>query len=274
MSEVKIAAEPRTEFGKGGARRTRRAGKVPAVLYGHGGDPVHLSLPAREISRALRTEGGNVLLSLDIQGEAQLALAKSVQRNALRGDLEHIDLVRVSKGEKVVVDLPVHLVGEAAPDTIVMQDSMTISVEAEARHLPESVDLSIAGMSGGQQITAGEVKLPQGTTLAGNPDTVVVAVMGAPSEAEVEADLAAAEEDLGAGAIGAAAKAEEEAAEEADADPGAARDSDGDGHDAGQDGTATDRGESASGATDSGKGDIVQETSGVGSSGTAGGDKG
>ena len=241
MSEVRIAAEPRTEFGKGGARRTRRAGKVPAVLYGHGGDPVHLSLPARDIARALRTEGGNVLLSLDIDGQAQLALAKSVQRNALRGDLEHIDLVRVEKGEKVVVDLPVHLVGDAAPDTIVMQDSMTISVEAEATHLPESVDLSIAGMSGGQQITAGEVKLPPGTTLAGNPDTVVVAVMGAPSEAEVEADLAAAEEDLGAGAIGAAAKAEEEAAE-------------------------------AGETPEAGEGDVVEETSGEGSTGTAGGD--
>jgi large subunit ribosomal protein L25 len=213
VSEVRISAEPRTEFGKGGARRTRRAGKLPAVLYGHGTEPRHISLPSRDFEHALRTDGANVLLSLEIEGGNELALPKSIQRDPVRGSIEHVDLILVRRGEKITVDVPVTLVGDAPSEGLVDQQLTTLSVLAEATHIPSGFELSIEGLTVGDSIAAGKVDLPQGTELAGDPDQVVVQILAAPTAEEVEADLAAAEEELGAGAAGAEAAADEAAPE-------------------------------------------------------------
>lgn len=208
MSEVRIPAEPRTEFGKGGARRTRRAGNVPAVLYGHGEAPRHISLPARDFANALKGEAGaNVLLSLEIGDGTELALPKSIQRDPLRGNIEHVDLLLVRRGEKVTVDVAVTLSGEANRDALVDQQITTLSVEAEATHIPDSFEVSIDGMRVGDSVTASAVPLPAGTTLITDPETVVVQMLGAPSAEAIEADLAGAEAELGAGAAGAGADA-------------------------------------------------------------------
>src|SRR4051812_7805963 len=189
-----MSAEPRTEFGKGSARRTRRAGKVPAVLYGHGTAPRHISLPSREFERALHTDAGaNVLLSLAIDGGDELALPKSIQRNPVRGSVEHIDLILVRRGEKITVDVPVHLVGNAAPGGLVDHQMTVLSVAAEATHIPSAFEVSIEGLEIGGSVHAKDVPLPSGSELAGDPEAVVVHVLAAPTEAEVEADLAAAE---------------------------------------------------------------------------------
>lgn len=217
MAEVRITAEPRTEFGKGGARRTRRAGKVPAVLYGHGTDPQHIALPARDFAHALKTGGGaNVLLRLDLDGGIELALPKGIQRDPLRGTVEHVDLIIVRRGEKVIVEIPVMLTGEAVRDGMVDQQLTTLSIEAEATHIPQGIEIDIDGMQVGDAVHAGEVKLPEGSTLQTDAEAIVVHVMAAPTEEEIEAELAEAEADLGAGAAGAAAAAAEdaEAAEE------------------------------------------------------------
>jgi large subunit ribosomal protein L25 len=213
VSEVRITAEPRTEFGKGGARRTRRAGKLPAVLYGHGTDPRHISLPARDFEHALRTDGYNVLLSLDLEGGAELALPKSVQRDPVRGSIDHVDLILVRRGEKITVDVPVTLTGDAAPGGLVDQQLTVLSVEAEATHIPSGFEVSIEGLDIGQAIHAKDVPLPDGTTLAGDPETVVVHVMAAPTQEQLESELAEAEAELGAGAAGAAAEAPAESGE-------------------------------------------------------------
>jgi large subunit ribosomal protein L25 len=213
VSEVRITAEPRTEFGKGGARRTRRAGKLPAVLYGHGTEPRHISLPSRDFEHALRTDGANVLLSLEIEGGSELALPKSIQRNPVRGSIEHVDLILVRRGEKITVDVPVTLIGEGPSEGLVDQQLTTLSVLAEATHIPSGFELSIEGLGIGDSIAAGKVGLPEGTVLAGDPDQVVVQILAAPTAEEVEADLAAAEEELGAGAAGAEAASDEAAAE-------------------------------------------------------------
>jgi large subunit ribosomal protein L25 len=209
VSEVRIVAEPRTEFGKGAARRVRRAAKVPAVLYGHGDAPRHVSLPGHELMLALKGDS-NVLLTLETEDGDQLALPKVVVRDPIKGYLEHVDLIAVRKGEKVTVDVPIVLVGEAAPETLVDQQHMTLSVTAEATHLPAEIELSIAGLSAGGSITAGQVKLPQGTTLELDPEAVIVAGLGVVSEEALEAQLEAAEEELGSGQAGAAAVAEDE----------------------------------------------------------------
>ena len=211
MSEVRIAAEPRTEFGKGAARRVRRAGKVPAVLYGHGDAPRHVSLPGHELMLALKSDA-NVLLTLQTEQGDQLALPRAVVRDPIKGFLEHLDLVAVRRGEKVTVDVPVTLTGEAGPDVLVDQQLMTVSVEAEATHLPESLELSIEGLRAGQSFSAGDVTLPAGTTLAQDAEQVVVQGLGQISEEQLEAELVAAEEDLGAGQAGAEAIAAEETA--------------------------------------------------------------
>ena len=206
MSEVRIAAEPRTEFGKGGARRTRRAGKLPAVLYGHGTPPRHIALPARDFSHALKTgAGANVLLRLDVDGGTELALAKAIQRNPVRGSIEHVDLLLVRRGEKVVVEIPVSLVGEAPRDGIVEQHLTTLSVEAEATHIPQSVEVSLAGLGLTESVLAGQVALPPGVTLQADPETVVVHISPQLTEEQIEADLAGAEAELGAGPAAATA---------------------------------------------------------------------
>lgn len=193
MSEVRIAAEPRTEFGKGGARRTRRAGKIPAVLYGHGTAPRHLSLPAREFALAIRG-GINTLLTLDIEGAQELALPKAIQRDPLKGTYDHVDLILVRRGETVTVELPIVLVGTPVPGGLVNQDLNTLTVEAEATHIPESVEVSVTGLEIGQHLTAGQVTLPAGATLVGDPEALVVGVVETPSvEATEPAEAVASE---------------------------------------------------------------------------------
>jgi large subunit ribosomal protein L25 len=197
VSEVRLPAEPRTEFGKGGARRTRRAGKVPAVIYGHGADPRHVALPAREFANAIRHGGANVLLTLDIEGGEQLAIPKSIQRHPIKGHFEHVDLLAVRRGEKVTVDVPVNVVGEVVAGGLLNLESATISVEAEATHLPTGFDVSIDGLEVGSQILASDVALPGGATLVGDPDAVVLIIAEAPTAEELEAEVAEAADELG-----------------------------------------------------------------------------
>jgi large subunit ribosomal protein L25 len=196
VSEVRIEAEPRTEFGKGGARRTRRAGKIPAVLYGHGTPPRHLALPARAFGNAIKN-GANTLITLAIDGGTELALPKAIQRDPIRGDYEHVDLLLVRRGEKVTIEVPVILTGEADRDALVDQQLMTLTVEAEATHIPDHFDLSIQGLTVGDNIAAGAVELPSGTTLVGEPEQVVVAVLASPTAEQVEAEMAGAEAEAG-----------------------------------------------------------------------------
>ena len=213
MSEVRIAAEPRTEFGKGGARRTRRAGKVPAVLYGHGSDVRHISLPARELMHAFKSEGGaNVLLSLELPDGEELALPRQVQRDPLRGDLTHIDLLLVRKGEKVTVDVPVVLIGEAPAAKAggaLDQQATFLHVEAEATHIPTQIEVDISGLTeiGGHGILARDVALPEGTILLSDPEGIVVHVVGAmPDEPEVAEAVESAEAEDAAAGTGEAAE--------------------------------------------------------------------
>jgi len=193
MSEVKLAAESRTEFGKGAARRVRREGKVPGVVYGHGTDPVHVTLPGHDLLLALRTP--NVLISLDLDGKTELAIPKAVQRDAIKGFLEHVDLLLVKRGEKVTVEVFVQTEGELAPGSFLLEHVLnTLTVEAEATHIPESVTVSIEGLEAGASIHAKDIKLPKGTTLAIDEDAVVIQILSAQAEepaAEGETEAAA-----------------------------------------------------------------------------------
>ncbi|MCA2213852.1 50S ribosomal protein L25/general stress protein Ctc [Jidongwangia harbinensis] len=190
MSEVKISAEARTEFGKGGARRTRRAGKVPAVLYGHGEKPQHIALPAREFAAAIRHGGLNQVFTIDIIGGqgTTLALPKAIQRDPIKDTYEHVDLLIVKRGEKVTVDVPIVLVGEAGRNTLVVSESTTLSIVAEALHLPDSFEVSVEGLEAGSQITAADVQLPAGSELAADPETVIVVVSAAQTAEQLEGD--------------------------------------------------------------------------------------
>ncbi|HEX7662033.1 MAG TPA: 50S ribosomal protein L25/general stress protein Ctc [Pseudonocardiaceae bacterium] len=195
MSEVRLAAEPRTEFGKGAARRTRRAGKIPAVLYGHGSDPKHLALPALEFARVVREHGQNAVLTLDIDSAGtELALTKTVTTHPIKNYIEHVDLLVVRRGEKVTVDVHVVVNGEAAPSTLVTQDASTVQVEADALNIPEQFEVSIEGAAAGTQITAGQIPLPEGVTLVSDPETLVVNVEVAPTAEELEGEGAEAAE--------------------------------------------------------------------------------
>ncbi|NYH51942.1 MULTISPECIES: 50S ribosomal protein L25/general stress protein Ctc [Nocardiopsis] len=191
MSEVRIAAEPRTEFGKGASRRARRAGKVPAVLYGHGTEPRHLNLPGHELMLALKTP--NVLIRLDGVDKDNLALPKSVQRDAIKGFLEHVDLLVVSKGEKVEVEIPVHLTGEVKAPGVLTQELVTVAVEAEATHIPEGVDVDVEGLEVGTTKTAADIKLPSGTVLVTDPETILLTVSAPRVSDEPETSEEAAE---------------------------------------------------------------------------------
>jgi large subunit ribosomal protein L25 len=195
VPEVKLNAELRTEFGKGAARRLRRAHKVPAVLYGHGTDPVHISLPGHETLLALRT--ANALLSIEVDGRSQLALPKQVQRDPLKHSIDHVDLVLVRRGEKVTVDIAIQLEGEAGDDTLVVVDHNSLPIEAEATHLPEQIVVSIEGLPAGTQILAKDLKLPKGASLGIDPDTLIVNITSAPSAEAIEAELAEAEAEAG-----------------------------------------------------------------------------
>ncbi|MGW0081240.1 50S ribosomal protein L25/general stress protein Ctc [Streptomyces sp. NPDC003393] len=194
MSEVKLAAETRTEFGKGAARRIRRDDKVPGVLYGHGSEPLHLTLPGHDLLMALRTP--NVLISLDIDGKTnELAIPKSVQRDPLKGFLEHVDLLLVKRGEKVTVEIPVQTEGELAPGGNLLEHVLAaLPVEAEATHIPEAVTVSIEGLEAGASVHAKDITLPSGVTLAVEEDAVVLQVLQAQAEEAAEGEGAEGEE--------------------------------------------------------------------------------
>ena len=192
-----VHAELRENFGKGFARRLRAAGKIPAVIYGHGAAPVHVALPGHQVSLLIRR--ANAVLELDVNGTNQLTLVKDVQKDPVHQIIEHMDLIVVRRGEKVLVDVPIIVVGEPAPDTIVNLDNATIAVETEATHIPESIEVDVEGLEDGTHITAADLTLPAGTSLTAEPDLLILAI-SVPSaalaaEAEIaEADAAVAEE--------------------------------------------------------------------------------
>jgi len=222
VPEVRIAAEPRSEFGKGPARRVRRAGRVPAVLYGHGTDPRHVSLPGHDVLLALRT--ANVLIRLEgLPGGSQLALPKAIQRDPIRGYVEHVDLIMVRRGEKVTVDIPVTVTGEVAPDGLLDQQLVQISVDAEATNIPPGIEVDIEGMAIGSAVHAGDLTLPAGVSLAVEPDTLVLHVIAAPTAAQMEAGLGLPEaEEAEGGAVPAAPAAAVPASAEGGDQPEAA----------------------------------------------------
>jgi len=189
VADVRIAAETRTEFGKGAARRTRRAGKIPAVLYGHGTEPQHLALPELEFKRIVREQGRNAVLTLDISGTPQLALTKTVVHHPIRPYIEHVDLLVIRRGEKVVVEVAVIITGNAAPGSFVTQEMNTLEVEADVSSIPEQIEVSVEGAAIGTQFLAGQLTLPANTDLRGDPEQLVVNVVGAPTESDLESEL-------------------------------------------------------------------------------------
>jgi large subunit ribosomal protein L25 len=200
VPEVRIEAELRTEFGKGAARRTRRAGRVPAVIYGHGSQVRHLSLPGHELMLALKTP--NALIRLEgLPGRVGLALPKAVQRDPLKGVIEHVDLIEVRRGEKVTVEIPVRVTGEVFPGGLLDQQLVQIPVEAEATNLPDGIDVDVAGMEVGTAVHARDLALPEGSTLQVDPDTLVLHVLAERTAEQLEAEL---------GEAAPAAEAEEE----------------------------------------------------------------
>ncbi|MFD6179415.1 MULTISPECIES: 50S ribosomal protein L25/general stress protein Ctc [unclassified Isoptericola] len=201
MSDIKLAAEARTEFGKGAARRIRRENKIPAVLYGHGTDPLHITLPGHETMLAVRHS--NALFTIELDSTSEMAVVKDIQRDAVRGTIEHIDLLLVKRGEKIAVEVTVNVVGESAPGTIHFVEAQTLSVEALATNLPESVDVSIEGLEAGQHVTAGEVELPEGAILLTDPEAAVVQI------AEPRGEVAAEDEEAEEGAAEESAEAAE-----------------------------------------------------------------
>jgi large subunit ribosomal protein L25 len=204
VSEVKLTAQPRTEFGKGAARRLRRADMVPAVLYGHGTAPVHVALPGHATMMALKQS--NALLNLDVDGKSTLALPKDVQRDPLRGFIEHVDLLIVRRGERVTVDISLHIAGEPVSGALVTAETTTLSLEVEATSIPQSVEFDISGLAVGTQVHAGQVALPDGAVLVTDPDALVINI--------VDAERAGGDVDEESAAEGEEAAAPAEAAEE------------------------------------------------------------
>lgn len=198
MSDTeKITTESRTEFGKGAARRIRRDNKIPAVIYGHGNDPVHIVLPGHATMMAIKHGGANALLDLDLDGTSQLALTKDLQIDPIRRVIEHIDFVAVRRGEKVTVQVPVQLVGEAGPETVVVTDTSEIELEAEAQNIPETIEVDVEGLTYGTQILASELVLPAGSTLLLDPETLIVNITQQISVEALEAELEEAEAEAG-----------------------------------------------------------------------------
>ena len=195
MSEIKIKAETRTEFGKGAARRIRRDNKVPAVLYGHGIDPIHVTLPGHDLMLALKQP--NALLSVDVDGDAQLVLPKQVQRDPIKGFIEHADLLVVRKGEKVTVDIPIVVTGESVSGSMVVTENSSVAIEAEATHLPEQIEVSVEGLEAGAQIHASDLDLAKGSSLAVDSDLLIVNIVAEATAAQVEAELEEAEAEAG-----------------------------------------------------------------------------
>lgn len=185
MADVNLTAQVRSEFGKGAARRLRREELVPAVIYGHGAEPVHIALPSYDLMMALKTS--NVLITLDVEGKRELVIPKAVQREAIRGFLVHVDLLTVKKGEKVNVEIPIHVEGELAPGQHVLEHGMNaLPVEAEATHIPESVTVSVDGLTAGDSVAAKDIKLPKGTALDTDGDAIVIQVLAAQAEEPTE----------------------------------------------------------------------------------------
>ncbi|MEO8518184.1 MAG: 50S ribosomal protein L25/general stress protein Ctc [Dermatophilaceae bacterium] len=224
MTETKLVATIRTSFGKGAARTVRREGNIPAVMYGHGTEPVHISLPGHQTMMALKLT--NALLTIEIDGKDQLALAKDVQRDVITRFIDHIDLVVVRLGEKVTVDVPVHVVGTAAVDTVVTLENNTVQLAVEASHIPERIEVSVEGLKPGTRLLAGDLVLPEGAELITDADILVVNVTQAISEEALEAELAAdvagnlSEEAIEAAEAEAAEQAADSEALAADADKG------------------------------------------------------
>ncbi len=211
MSDLTLNAEPRTQFGKGAARKIRRAHQIPAVMYGHGTDPVHITLPGHETMLALKHT--NALLTIVLDGKEQLALAKDVQRDPIKPIIEHVDLVVVRAGEKVKVDVPVHVVGTAAPDTLVNLEEQTLEIEVAATAIPERLEVSVEGAEPGAQVLAKDVVLPAGAVLVTDPDALVLNIMTAITSEALEAELAEAEAEAGIEHSAPAASAPADAAE-------------------------------------------------------------
>jgi large subunit ribosomal protein L25 len=197
VADFRLDAETRTEFGKGSARRTRRAGRVPAVLYGHGQAVQHLSLPAREFAAALRNGGTNVLLTVTLEGTEHLALTKSIQRDPLTRVHEHVDLLIVRRGEKVTVDIPITTTGDVAPETIINFELNTVSIEVPATSIPETIEVDIEGRAAGEGISAADLTLPEGAELLTDPEAQVIGFLAAPTAEALEAELAEAEAEAG-----------------------------------------------------------------------------
>jgi large subunit ribosomal protein L25 len=196
---TKLAAEVRTKFGKGAARKLRAADKIPAVIYGHGTEPQHVSLPGHETMLLVRT--ANAVVDLDIEGAAQLALVKDVQRDPVRQIIEHIDLVVLRRGEKVTVDVPVVITGESFSGTIHVQDLNTISLLVLATDIPEHVTVDVEGLEDGVQIHAAQLELPEGAELETDAEALVVAIVTPRGTADDDAaDAASAEAGAEAGA--------------------------------------------------------------------------
>ncbi|MBC7558164.1 MAG: 50S ribosomal protein L25/general stress protein Ctc [Dermatophilaceae bacterium] len=216
-SRNKLVALPRTKFGKGAARTIRREHNIPAVMYGHGTEPVHISLPGHQTMLALKV--ANALLTIEIDGKDHLVLAKDIQRDPIRPLIEHVDLVVVRKGEKVNVDVPVHLVGTAAVETVVSLENNTVELAVEATAIPDRVEVSIEGLQAGTQIHASDLALPKGAELLTDAEALIVNITQAISAEALEAELAADLLELGVeapeveAADGEAADAEAPAAE-------------------------------------------------------------
>ncbi|BCQ07838.1 hypothetical protein JMUB5695_01261 [Mycobacterium heckeshornense] len=204
-----LTASVRSQTGKGASRRARRAGKIPAVLYGHGSDPQHLELPGNEFAAVLRHSGTNAVLTLNVDGKEQLALTKAIDVHPIRHTIQHADLLLVRRGEKVVVEVTVEVEGEPASGTLVTQETSTVEIEAEALSIPEQLTVSVQDAQPGTQFTAGQIALPRGVTLVSDPELLVVNVVNAPTAEELEAE--------GAGEIPEREEAPEEVAEEAEA---------------------------------------------------------
>jgi len=196
-TEEKIKAEARTQFGKGAARRIRRDDKVPAVIYGHGNDPQHITLPGHDTMMALKRGGANALLYIDVDGTTVLALTKQIQSDPIKGFLEHLDFVEVKKGEKVTVEIPIHVIGESKSDALTVTELNTVSVEAEATNIPDYIEISVEDAEAGFHVLAKDLVLPEGSLLLTDDDALVVNVVHAPTAEEVEAELEEAEAEVG-----------------------------------------------------------------------------
>jgi large subunit ribosomal protein L25 len=198
VSEVRISAEPRTDFGKGGARRTRRAGKVPAVVYGHGEKPLHISLPSLELAAAIRKGGANQLIAIEVtDGTRELVIPKDIQRDPLRDEIVHADLLIVRRGEKITTDIQLSFTGEVEKGGLVVHELTAVSVEAEATHIPESIEVDLEGLAIGSQRLVSEITVPEGIIILTDGDQTVATVSeprGEATEDEAEAEAAEGEE--------------------------------------------------------------------------------